>query len=166
MLFDFPAEIITNIAFFLLPSDLYNLSLSNSYFSYCLKQDWDKYFRYHSDYTGNLDINKNFMVNYGVYLLSKHNVENIMMIEKIIDRYKDNDLYNKLIQQHKPVFLMKSNFTDRYYDTFFNYLGKIVIVEIIDFYSGKENDFDERMAFKLESLAFFLKHQNEILIIY
>lgn len=100
----------------------------------------------------------------------KINLDKILIIiDKMIDEYKDNLLYNKLIKGQKPVFLHRSDFIGKYagntsYKTkrvLTKHLEKIVVIEHNELYT---DDVFGREALDM-ILKFSADHYNKILII-
>lgn len=159
----FPEEINNQIAFFCSPKDLYQLLLSNIYFR-CIRLDWNLYFRYHSGYCGDYDINKDFMSNYGIHLIDKDN-QYINEVIRNIKMYESEQSYQKLLKHNRPLFLSREDFNgNKYQEVFSNCINRIVFVEKKDFKNegGSLSDID---ILSIAAVVYMEQHRDDIAII-
>lgn len=187
-----PDELIPNIALFLSLFEINNLLRTHSKFNNSFNFNWNQYFKYHLGI--DIILNKFDLITYSHHLIehfnhyykNNHNsyilnqiirgllktrlIGKLLLINKVVLRYRNNDLYNKLIRNGSPIFRYRKDFIEPYVGwtsattkgIFSKYLGKVVI--IADQLVISKND-----AFGYEALNMIDKYNTgcygEILII-
>ena len=174
-----PKKIISYIILLLPLRDIYNFVISNSHFNEIENTNWDDYFTCHTKITNhNIEIDKNFMINYGTYLLKNfvydiNKLSNkLNEIKLIIDKYKNDQLYNTLNKINKPVFLQRSDFIGQYVgwtsektiELLNNNINKIIIIKKDELMINIDDSFGYEA---LQTITIFIiENFDKILVIY